>query len=89
MVGRPGHLGRPRPDPLSIVGMLNGGEYRTGGQRYALSRHGFARGRRFAVTERGPTGATFRLTADAQTLAIYPFQFELDVSFTVEMRRSR
>ncbi len=67
-----------------IVGMLNGGEYRTGGQRFALPRHGFARGRRFAVTQCGPTGATFRLTADAQTLAIYPYEFELDVSFAIE-----
>jgi galactose mutarotase-like enzyme len=42
------------------------------------------RGRRFAVANSGPAGATFRLTADAQTLAVYPFQFELEVDFAVE-----
>ena len=67
-----------------IVGMLAGGQYRTDGESFALSRHGFARGRRFAVANAGPTGATFRLTADAQTLSVYPFQFELDVNFAVE-----
>jgi galactose mutarotase-like enzyme len=66
-----------------IVGMLVGGQYRTGGRTFALPRHGFARDRLFTVAEHGPTSATFRLTADAQTLAVYPFQFELDVNFTV------
>jgi galactose mutarotase-like enzyme len=67
-----------------IVGMLAGGQYRTGGESFALPRHGFARGRRFVVASAGPSAATFRLTADAQTLAVYPFQFELDVDFAVE-----
>lgn len=66
-----------------IVGMLVGGQYRTGGRSFALPRHGFARDRRFTVSDHGPTSATLRLTADAQTLAVYPFQFELDVNFTV------
>jgi len=72
------------PILFPIVGMLVGGQYRTGGHTYALPRHGFARNRRFAVAESGPTSVTFRLSADAQTLAVYPFQFELDVNFTVE-----
>jgi galactose mutarotase-like enzyme len=72
------------PILFPIVGMLVGGRYRSGGQTFSLPRHGFARGRRFAVAEVGPTSATFRLSADAQTLAVYPFQFELDVSFTVQ-----
>jgi galactose mutarotase-like enzyme len=67
-----------------IVGMLVGGQYRTGGQSFSLSRHGFARGRRFTLADVGPTSVTFRLTADAQTLSVYPFQFELEVNFTVE-----
>ncbi|HEX3838315.1 MAG TPA: aldose 1-epimerase family protein [Steroidobacteraceae bacterium] len=67
-----------------IVGMLAGGQYRSGGRSFSLPRHGFARVRRFAVTDAGPASATFRLSADAQTLAVYPFQFELDVNFAVE-----
>lgn len=72
------------PILFPIVGMLVAGQYRTGGHRYSLPRHGFARVRRFTVTEAGPTSVTFRLTADAQTLAVYPFQFELDVNFTIQ-----
>ncbi|HEV2703939.1 MAG TPA: aldose 1-epimerase family protein [Steroidobacteraceae bacterium] len=72
------------PILFPIVGMLAGGQYRSGGHTYALPRHGFARNRRFAVTEAGPTSVTFRLSADAQTLAVYPFRFELDVNFSVE-----
>jgi galactose mutarotase-like enzyme len=72
------------PILFPIVGMLVGGEYRTGGRSYALPRHGFARNRRFEVADAGPASATFRLTADPQTLQVYPFQFELDVNFAVD-----
>jgi galactose mutarotase-like enzyme len=71
------------PILFPIVGMLVGGQYRSGGKSYALPRHGFARNRRFAVAEAGPTSVTFRLSADDQTRAVYPFEFELDVNFTL------
>jgi galactose mutarotase-like enzyme len=67
-----------------IVGMLVGGQYRSGGHSYSLPRHGFARNRRFGVTQSGPAGATFTLSADEHTLAVFPFQFELEVNFAVE-----
>jgi galactose mutarotase-like enzyme len=67
-----------------IVGTLVGGQYRSGGRSYALPRHGFARNRRFEVAEAGPQSATFRLAADAQSLAVYPFAFELEVNFALE-----
>jgi galactose mutarotase-like enzyme len=72
------------PILFPIVGMLAGGHYRIGDHRYALPRHGFARNRRFTVAEAGPTSVTFRLSADAETLAVYPFPFELDVNFSLE-----
>ncbi|HTY94558.1 MAG TPA: aldose 1-epimerase family protein [Steroidobacteraceae bacterium] len=72
------------PILFPIVGMLVDGQYRSGGRRFALARHGFARLRRFEVAETGPASATFRLSADAQTRALYPFEFELDVNFAVE-----
>ena|SRR5580704_2334839 len=72
------------PILFPIVGMLVGGQYRSGGQTFRLPRHGFARVRRFEVVATHPASATFRLTADAQTLAVYPFQFALDVNFAVQ-----
>jgi galactose mutarotase-like enzyme len=82
--GDPGIWAGRAPILFPIVGTLAGGEYRTAGRSYALPRHGFARNRRFATTQSGPSSVTFRLSADAQTLAVYPFEFELDVNFTVE-----
>ncbi|HEY1898701.1 MAG TPA: aldose 1-epimerase family protein [Steroidobacteraceae bacterium] len=67
-----------------IIGMLVAGHYRTGGHSFALPRHGFARNRRFSVAEAGPTSASFKLVADEQTRAVYPFEFELEVNFTVQ-----
>lgn len=72
------------PILFPIVGMLAGGQYRIGEHHYALPRHGFARNRRFTVVEAGPRSASFRLSADAGTLAVYPFDFELEVNFRLQ-----
>ncbi len=66
-----------------IVGALAGGRYRLGSTSYALSRHGFARGRPFEVADVTSAGATFTLRADAASLQIYPFQFELAVDYAL------
>jgi galactose mutarotase-like enzyme len=67
-----------------IVGMLAGGRYRLGAREYSLSRHGFARGRRFEVIASDASSAAFRLKADAGTRALYPFEFELEARFAIE-----
>jgi galactose mutarotase-like enzyme len=65
-----------------IVGRLNGDSYRLGARTYALPKHGFARKRRFTCLEHERHGwARFLLEADAETLASYPFRFELEVLF--------
>jgi galactose mutarotase-like enzyme len=66
-----------------IVGELAGGKYRLAGEVYHLSRHGFARGKRFEVVSSTATTALFRLKGDESTFPIYPFQFELDVRFAI------
>lgn len=71
------------PILFPIVGTLAGGRYRLGPASYQLPRHGFARGKPFAVLEAGSSRAVFRLQADPQTLQVYPFQFQLDVSFAL------
>jgi len=67
-----------------IIGTLAGGHYRLGDRSFALSRHGFARGKPFEIVAATPSAAVFRLGADDTTLAVYPFQFELEVAFTLE-----
>ncbi len=64
-----------------IVGVLAGGSYRLGSDRYSLPRHGFARGKPFSVESTGPASAVFGLRADDATYRVYPFQFELSVRF--------
>jgi galactose mutarotase-like enzyme len=71
------------PILFPIVGTLAGGRYRVGSTSYQLPRHGFARGKPFEALETGPSRAVFRLQADPQTLQVYPFQFQLDVSFAL------
>ncbi|WP_156678311.1 aldose 1-epimerase family protein [Sphingomonas profundi] len=66
-----------------IVGGLAGGRYRLDGQNYELPRHGFARRRRFALLEQAPAAATFRLEADEETRAAYPFAFRLDMRYAI------
>lgn len=72
------------PILFPIVGTLQQGQYRWQGQRYALSRHGFARDRRFALVREDGREALFRLAADAETLRVYPFRFELDLLFRLD-----
>lgn len=71
------------PVLFPIVGELAGGKYLLGGKSYPLSRHGFARGKPFTVVAATASSATFRLSADESTLAVYPFRFELDIRFAV------
>jgi galactose mutarotase-like enzyme len=71
------------PILFPIVGTLAGGSYRLGSKTYPLSRHGFARGKRFEVTNAQPSTATFILRADDETGAVYPFRFELEVRYAL------
>lgn len=71
------------PILFPIVGALSGGRYRIGGATYALPQHGFGRRRRFSLAEARDERATLRLVSDAETRAVYPFEFQLDLSFAI------
>jgi galactose mutarotase-like enzyme len=66
-----------------IVGTLSEGEYRVAGKRFRLPRHGFARVSQFQVTSSSDSAVTLTLRADAATRAVYPFEFELNMTFSV------
>ena len=66
-----------------IVGMLNANLYRIDGQEYAMAKHGFARKSRFDVLSTSPDNARFRLMDTAQTRAIFPFAFALEIEFHI------
>ena len=71
------------PILFPLVGELAGGEFRVGSHTFKLPRHGFARNNPFQLVSATAAEATFRLSADASTLKVYPFQFQLDVSFAL------
>jgi galactose mutarotase-like enzyme len=69
------------PILFPIVGELRGGTYRLDGREYPLARHGFARRSRFKPVEHREAVARFRLTESAETLAVYPFPFVLELTY--------
>jgi galactose mutarotase-like enzyme len=81
--GNPAFWNGRAPVLFPIVGNLAGGSYRLGSKTYHLPRHGFARNRPFTLVNAGSDSALLRLQADEASLQVYPFQFELDVSFAL------
>jgi galactose mutarotase-like enzyme len=67
-----------------IVGALNGDRYRLGDDTHTLPRHGFARRRTFSCIAEGDCEARLRLTDDAETRAVYPFAFALEMAFRLD-----
>ncbi len=72
------------PILFPIVGELAGGHYRLDGRAYPLGRHGFARKSSFSVVAHDERSAVLRLAASDATRAVYPFEFTLDVAYTVD-----
>jgi galactose mutarotase-like enzyme len=71
------------PILFPIVGRLNGDTLRIGGRDYPMKQHGFARTQLFELARRTDASVTFRLTANAETRAHYPFDFALEVGFSI------
>ncbi|WP_037285563.1 aldose 1-epimerase family protein [Saccharibacillus sacchari] len=72
------------PVLFPIVGSVYDGVMRAEGGEYALKNHGFARNREFRLVESEETRAVFHLSADEETLAIYPYNFALTLTYTLE-----
>lgn len=82
--GNPAYWSGRAPLLFPIVGTLAGGKYRLSGRSYALPRHGFARQKPFEILRVSPAEALLALRADDQTLAAYPFYFQLQVRFALD-----
>ena len=72
------------PVLFPIVGSVYDGVMRTEGSEYSLKNHGFARNREFRLVEADENRAVFHLSADEETLAMYPYQFALTLTYTLE-----
>lgn len=72
------------PILFPIVGQLADGRYRLDGREFSMARHGFARRRVFELVERTDSSAVLRLIDDADTRALWPFRFVLDLHYALE-----
>lgn len=81
--GDPAFWAGRAPILFPIVGTLRDDRFRWQGRDYHLPRHGFARRRAFALVEHDHDGLILRLESDDKTRAAWPFDFSLDMIFTV------
>ncbi|HWY12807.1 MAG TPA: aldose 1-epimerase family protein [Bacteroidia bacterium] len=76
----------PRYAPVlfPIVGKVKNNQITINNITYNLPQHGFARDKEFVLVEEKDNCLEFELTADEQTLAIYPFHFSLRIRYELE-----
>ncbi len=74
--------GSPQLFPLVSYNHLPGAEhhYEWNGLRRPLPQHGFARRKPWRVVSRGESHVTLELAADAETRAVYPFEFRNELT---------
>ena len=72
------------PVLFPYTGPLVDGKYEYKGNTYELGQHGFARRALFQFEEVTEDSATLSLSASEETLKVYPFQFRLEVKYTLD-----
>ncbi|TDW51975.1 galactose mutarotase-like enzyme [Flavobacterium sp. 270] len=81
--GNPDFWGKHSPILFPIVGTLKNNTYTIEGKEYQLPRHGFARDMEFILIEKTENSAVFSLQSSTETLSKYPFEFELQLIYTL------
>jgi len=81
--GNPDFWGKHSPVLFPIVGTLKNNTYTINGVEYQLPRHGFARDMEFQLIQKTDNSAIFSLKYNEETLKKYPFQFELQLIYTL------
>jgi galactose mutarotase-like enzyme len=74
------------PILFPIVGALRDDRYRANGREYTLPKHGFARRMPFEVIEAATDRARLRLSANDETLRVYPWAFSLELEFEISFK---
>jgi len=75
--------GRHAPILFPIVGRLIDDEYIYKGETYNLRQHGFARDQVFQLFAQANNSLTFELVSNEELLEVYPFDFVLQVKYTL------
>lgn len=82
--GNPVFWGKHSPILFPIVGTLKNNSYSYNRQKYQLNRHGFAREMEFKLIEKSEDKAIFSLISSAETIKVYPFEFELQICYSLD-----
>ena len=81
--GNPEFWGKHSPILFPIVGTLKHNTYFYNSKSYELPRHGFARDMNFELIYKSDCEAIFSLKSSDETLKKYPFNFELQLIYTL------
>lgn len=82
--GNPEFWGKHSPILFPIVGTLKNDSFHHNEMEYHLSRHGFARDMEFELIVATDTSAIFSIQSSEATLKVYPFEFELQIIYTLD-----
>lgn len=82
--GNPEFWGKHAPILFPIVGTLKNNSYQYQGKIFSLNRHGFARDFDFQLITQEEDKVVFSLQANEVTFNIFPFNFELQLIYTLK-----
>lgn len=85
--GNPEFWKRHTPILFPIVGGLKNNQYTYKDNTYTMGQHGFARDRDFTVIEHTENCIVFEITADETSKEIYPFDFILQLKYTLNHKQ--
>lgn len=82
--GDPVFWGKTSPVLFPFVGSLNQNTYQFNNKNFPMGRHGFAREKEFEAVQHNNCSGEFIFKSSEDTFEIYPFHFELKISYTLE-----
>ncbi|MBE6747491.1 MAG: aldose 1-epimerase family protein [Ruminococcaceae bacterium] len=82
--GDPAYWSGQSPILFPIVGRLIDDKYSLDGKEYEMPKHGFARKTDWFFEGADASSMKFRLSETEETLAIYPYHFDVIVKFTLD-----
>ena len=80
----PGCWNRNGPMCFPLLGDFPNNKYILDGKEYEMTIHGFAMDSEFSVVEHTATSITYELTSSPETLKQYPYDFKLDVKYSLD-----
>lgn len=82
--GDPAVWGRKAPLLFPLIGRLRDGSYELDGTPIKAPMHGFCRDRMFQAHQLSDTAVSFTTEADEETHEVYPFDFELSITYSLD-----